>query len=365
CQHPQLAFSVAQRHLTARAYLIATGSVPVTSLFATSSEEKTYLTLPDIWQQDNLESLPNKLLILGSNPASVELAQSFSRLSKKVILVIEEQRLLPYEDQEISFLLQAQLEAEGIEIFTQSPAVQFKCIDNQKWLQAGNYALEADEIIVTSRHVPNVANLNLEEIGVRCSKRGIRVNRKLQTTNPRIYACGDVLGGYSLKNIDCYEASLAMRNALFWPRYKVNYYQQPWVIFTEPNLARVGLTEAQARQHHGAKLIVVKEHIKNLFQAQISGETTGFCKLIVSPTEHLLGAHLIAPDAAELIGSFALAIQNKLKLTAIANLFNPSPTWSEIVNRTAQKWQQQKSSNAKIRSDYREKFLAITREWFF
>ncbi len=354
-QSPQLAFIINKRCLRSRNYLIATGTLPRQGGIL---QETNYLTPQDIWQLENPESLAPNLVIAGGLPATLELAQNLSKLGKKITLVIPGKRILPQEDWEISQLIQAQLEAEGIGIYTQSPVTQIKEISGKKWVQAGVQALEADEIIFTPQRQPNLMGLNLESVSVDFTKKGIQVNGKLQTTNPAIYACGDILGGYNFANLTHHEVNVALRNALFFPLQKIDYSYLPWVIFTQPNIARVGLTEHQAQQYYGTEIVVVKQYYKNISQAQIQGETTGFCKLITQKNGHIIGAHIVGDRAGEIINIFAIAIKNKLKVDDLASLPQPNLTSAQIIELTLKEWQKQrlKSNRSwkKLRNNYFE-----------
>lgn len=354
CRLPNLAFLVNNRQLRSRAYLIATGSQPVIPNI-TGLHEVSYLTTSQLSQYNDLTRLPQHLLILGNSPLSVELAQSLRRFGKTITLVSPNCSLLPYEERDASRLIQAQLEAEGIQIFTASPVLQVRRLDNKKWVQAGDQAFEADEIILASPRKPNVEGLNLEGVGVKISSQGISVNDKLQTTNPRIYACGDVLGGYSLSSIAQYEADIAIENALFFPLLKVDYRYLPWVLFTDPQLARVGLTEAQARRWYNS-VHVIRQAVKENLRAQVSGETTGFCKLVIRSNGEILGAHIVGPSAGELIGAIALAMKQKIKLGNLTSIY-PSATFSEIINQAALANRRDRLSHKLLRSFCKNLFM--------
>lgn len=337
-QDKTLNFTVNQRLLQSRNYLIATGSLPEE---INITQETSYLQTKDIWQLESLESLPQNLVLVGKIPPTIELAQNLTSLGKTVSLVVPSQRILPQEDWEISQLIQAQLEAEGIQVYTQSPVSQIKEIAGRKWVQAGNRALEADEIIYTPARKPNVRGLNLKAVGVELTKKGLKVNKKLQTSNPRIYACGDILGGYIFPHLACHEANLVVKNAFASLPFQeiIDYSYVPWAIFTKPNLARVGLTQHQAQKLYGQEIIALKQYFKNVPQAQIKGETTGFCKLITHRDGEIIGAHIVGNSAGEIINIFALAIRNKLKVKDFASLPQPSLTSAQIIELITQEWQ--------------------------
>jgi pyruvate/2-oxoglutarate dehydrogenase complex dihydrolipoamide dehydrogenase (E3) component len=341
CRLPEQAFLVKSRRLRSRAYLIATGSHPLVPEID-GLRDVGYWKTTDLWQREGLESLPQSVIIWGSSPSGIELAQCLQRLGKSVTLIVEDKRLLPQEEPEASALIQAQLEIEGIKILTHSSVTQVKELEGKKWLQAGNRAIEADAIVLATQRQPNIEGLNLEGVGVQWGPNGIRLNEKLQTTNPRIYGCGDVAGGHSYQHLAQYEAKLALKNALFVPVFKVDYGSISRVMFTNPTLARVGMTEAQARRRYGEEIEVAVQYFKTIAQAQLLGETTGFCKLIIRRNGQVLGAHILGYEAGEVIGAIALAINNKVKVGTLAKVAYPSLTLSEIISETAMVWQRQR-----------------------
>jgi pyruvate/2-oxoglutarate dehydrogenase complex dihydrolipoamide dehydrogenase (E3) component len=401
CRRPRLGFVVNNRRLRARAYLIATGSrleIPDIDGLQTIS----YFTPADIWKEGlkprsqvdtlQVESLENNIqpsniqlsnlqpstqllqgnwLIIGGTPISTELAQTLARLNCEVTLVTSTDQILPKEDPEASRLVQAQLETEGIRVLTGSLVTQVRRIDDKIWVQAGNQAIEADKILLATGQQPNVEGLNLEGVGVKYTQQGLELNQKLQTTNRHIYACGDVAGGYQFAHIAQYEASIVLKNALFAPLFKVDYHSIPWAILCDPQVARVGLTEAQARRRYGKDVFVVRQYFKTLDKAQLLGETTGFCKIVGCQNGEILGASIVGPEASELIGAIALAIRHKIKVKSspfgLASLHadfpHVSPTLSEIFHKTALEWQQQRLSHNQSLQNFLEGFFSLRRYW--
>ncbi|MBE9180664.1 NAD(P)/FAD-dependent oxidoreductase [Oculatella sp. LEGE 06141] len=358
---PSLTVEANGRSLHARSYLIATGSRPAIPAIE-GLAAVNYLTLASL-STANWQTLPEKLIIIGAEPAGVELAQAFARLGSQVTLIINHSQLLPCEDAEAAYLIQAQLEAEGIRVLTQTAVIQTKRLGHKTWVQAGNQALEADAIVLATGHRPWVESLNLEGVGVKWHRRGIQVNRQLQTVHPRIYACGAVLGGYGFPQLARHEVDVALRNALFLPTRSVNYATVPWAVLTDPELARVGLTEAQARRNYGDEIMVLRYPFKALAKAQLRDETTGLCKLIVKPTGEILGAHLVGGDMSEFIGTIALAMQHTLSMDAIANLQTVSPSFSEVLSHAAADWQQQRRDRHPFWRDCLENWFNLRRSW--
>jgi len=362
CRKPHLAFVVNNRSLRSRAYLIATGSRPTVPNID-GLQTTGYVTPIDIWQQTPNQRLPSRWVVIGGGIVGTELAQTLIRLGSQVTLVVSGSHILSQEDPEAAGLVQGQLEAEGVQILTQAEVTQVKQIDGTKWVLAGNKAIETDEILIAAGQQPNVESLNLEGVGVKWNRRRILLNEKRQTTNPRIYACGDVIGGHQFAHITDYEAKVALKNALFFPVFKVDYRGIPWGIFSDPQLARVGLTEAQARRRYGKEVLVLQQYFKTVSKALLLGETTGFCKIIVRPNGEILGASIVGAEAGELIHLIALAIRQKLKVEAIADFPHISPTLSEITSLTAAEWHRQRLRRNPWLQDVLEGFFNFRRSW--
>ncbi|MDZ8052063.1 MAG: dihydrolipoyl dehydrogenase family protein [Aulosira sp. ZfuVER01] len=365
---PHLAFAVSNRLLRGRTYLLASGSRPaipdIDGLSTTG-----YLTLSNIWQflykgDSPGSTLPQNWVILGGVPQSIEVAQTLARLGCRVTLIVKRPQILPNLDPEISQLLQAQLEVDGVRVITQTPVTQVMLIEDKKWIQAGDKAIETDEILVATGQQPNVESLNLAAVDVKWYQRHLVVNEKLQTTNPRIYACGDVIGGYDFANVANYEARIALNNALFFSRSRVNYRCIPLAIFSQPMLAQVGLTEKKAkRQYKHHEILVLRQYFKTVAAAQIRSETTGICKLIVLRNGEILGAEIFGAAAGELINLIALAMSQNLKIQQLENLSPVYPSFSEIVEQCVREWHKQKLNNNIARQDFLESFFQFRRDW--
>ncbi|MBD2613044.1 NAD(P)/FAD-dependent oxidoreductase [Nostoc punctiforme FACHB-252] len=359
----ELAFVVNNRLLRARTYLLANGSRPevpeIEGLEATG-----YLTLANIWQSLNKAPLPKNWVIIGGVPQSIEIAQTLAWFGCDVTLVVKHSFVLPDIDPEIAILLQAQLEVGGVRVLTKKPVTQVRRIDDKKWLQAGDKAIETDEILVATGQQPNLESLNLAKVGVKWHGRRLVVNEKLQTTNHRIYACGDVIGGYDFANIANYEAKIALKNALFFPRLKVNYRCIPWALFSVPVMAQVGLTEAQAqRQFRRDEFLVLRQYLKKVAAAQLRDETTGICKLIVLRNGEILGASILGAEAGELINLIALAMSQKIKIKDLVNFSPVYLSFSEIVEQIVTEWRKQKLNANIPLQEFLEGFFHFRRNW--
>lgn len=313
------------RKLSARSYLIATGVNP--KIMGVTL--KSYFTPDKIGQELDVTKVGKSWAIIGGNADSIIWAQLLHRLDFNITLIVKTPQVLPSLDAEAAYLVQAILEADGVRVLTGTTVSQIKEIDGKKWIQAGNTAIETDEILVCAGYQANVESLQLEAVKVQFNQRGIKVNSQLQTTNSQIYACGSVIGGYSNANMSNYEAKIAVNNALHSSKIKVNYQSIPWAIAISPQIAQVGFTEAQAKQLYN-DVMVSKHHFKNLAAAQLKEEPTGIYKIVTRRNKEVLGATIISPQAGELINIIALAIAQKLKIEAIADLFPTYPSFSEM-----------------------------------
>ena len=324
-------FEVNGRKLKARAFACATGSrpkiPPIPGLKAAG-----YLTNEQVF---SLKQLPSSLAVIGGGPIGCELGQAFSRLGSEVTIIASSDHLLPKEDPEAALVIQQQLESEGIRVITATRVERVEQIDGKKHLWAGTQKITADEILVAAGRTPNVESLNLEAAGVEVGERGILVNEKLQTTNPRIYACGDVIGGYQFTHVAGYEASIVLKNALFFPVTKANYRVIPWATFTDPELARVGLTEKQAKEQYGDDVYVLKQDFSGVDRAQAEAATKGFAKIITRGNGEILGAHLVGASAGELLHEIVLAMSNNLKISALSAIIHIYPTLAEVNSKAA------------------------------
>jgi pyruvate/2-oxoglutarate dehydrogenase complex dihydrolipoamide dehydrogenase (E3) component len=292
------------------------------------------LTPFELWQMKSLDSLPERIAIAGNTPMAIQLAQILQRLGKKITLLFDTPSLLPQADFDIASLLQVQLEAEGICLVPQSQVSQVRRIDGKKWILAGKQAWELDELILATATQGNTEGLNLSAVGVEVTTQGLKVKKTLQTTNPRIYGIGNVISGESSPNLARQMATIAVKNALFLPIYKMEDQGIPQILFTDPPIASIGINEQRARQLYGQDFQVLKMPFKFNLKAQILGEITGFCKLIIDRSDSIIGADIIGYQAEELIQIISLVINQKLPLGTLTNL--PSlGTFAEIIAQTA------------------------------
>ncbi|MGL5083052.1 MAG: dihydrolipoyl dehydrogenase family protein [Microcoleaceae cyanobacterium] len=345
-------FEVNGRQLRARNFVISTGSRPAIPSIS-GLKEAGFLTNEKVF---SLQECPNSLAVIGGGPIGCELGQAFSRLGATVSIFDSGTHILGKEDPEAAQVIQDQLIAEGIQIFTGSRVEKIEIKQGKKHITSGQQIVITDEILVASGRLPNVESLNLEIAGVEIGKQGIKVNAKLQTTNPRIYACGDVIGGYQFTHVAGYEAVVVLTNALFFPVSKANYRVIPWATFTDPELARVGLTEAQARERYGEDIYVLKQPFAGVDRAQAEASTLGFGKIITRGNGEILGAHLVGSSAGELIHEVVLAMANNLKVSALTGI-HIYPTLSEVNSKAGLLLKKQKFANNQWQQNFLEKFF--------
>lgn len=354
-------FWVNGRKLTARAFVIATGSrpsiPPVEGL-----EAAGFITNEQVF---SLAEQPKSLAVIGAGPIGCELGQAFQRLGTTVTLLTSGDRLLPKEDPEAAAVIEQQFTQEGIHILKNARLKRVEVVKGKKHLYTeddSQVAAIADEILLAAGRTPNVESLRLETAGVDYDSQGICVNDKLQTTNGRIYACGDVIGGYQFTHVAAHEAVVVLQNALNPLQLflkSVDYRVIPWATFTDPELARVGLTEEQARKRYG-DVLILKTPFAAVDRAQAEDATVGFNKIIVRRNGEILGAHLVGPRAGELIHEIVLAMGYRLPVSALTGI-HIYPSLSEINSKTALLLSKKKYADNEKLQNFLTKFFSFLR----
>jgi pyruvate/2-oxoglutarate dehydrogenase complex dihydrolipoamide dehydrogenase (E3) component len=332
------------RRVRARRWIVATGSrtaVPDVPGLA----EAGYETHETVW---SLARLPASLVVLGAGPIGVEIGQTFARLGTRVTLVGSSAQVLEREDPEIAAVLARALEREGVALRLRAKATAVRVEDGLKVVTvdgaAGREALRAEEIFVATGRRPTVEGLELDRIGVEMGEKGIAVDGTLRTSAANVWAAGDVTGPYRFTHVADYQARIAAPNALFPLRRKVNYRVVPWCTYTEPEVARVGLTEAEARERWGARAGVYRYDHHALDRALCDGEPEGLTKLVTDPRGRLVGAHVVAPRAGETIHEAVLAVRHRLKLSDLSGMIHVYPTYPESLRRGADAYLREKLS---------------------
>lgn len=343
---------VADQATSFKKCIICTGSHPI---IPTIEGLKTidYLTNENVFE---METLPQDMIILGGGPVGVELAQALNRLGVKVSLVEMMETILFREDREMVEILERKLKDEGIQILTGKKAVKFTQKDGvvSATLEDNSKALQktsAERVLIAVGRAPNTDGLSLEKCRVEFTPRGITVNSHLQTTNKNIFACGDVVGPYLFSHMAAYQAQICVRNALFYrPLWqKVNYAHAAWALFTEPELAHLGLTEEEARQKY-RDIRVYKTSFSECDRAITDVAKDGLVKVIVDRRGFLLGAHGVGAGASEIMQGFLIAQSLRIPLSKISDVVFIYPTLSELVKTTATKALLDKLDNRWVKS---------------
>lgn len=323
-----------RRVVGARRFCVATGSRPAAPPVE-GLREAGFVTNEEVFQ---LESLPRSLVVLGGGPVGLELGQSFARLGSRVSVVEMGERLLAKEDEEVSDFVEQVLRAEGLEVLTKAKAVRARVEGGGKVLtveRGGREAeVRAEEILVAAGRRPNVEGLNLEAAGVGYGEGRIFTDEYLRTTARHVFAAGDVTGHFPFTHMAAYEGALVVRNALFfWPlTQKTDFRVVPWATYTDPEVARVGLTEREARARFGdARVRVERAEFADNDRAQTEGEARGFAKFVCAGRrDRLVGASIVGPHAGELIHEVVLAMKLRLGLTALGGLTHVYPTLTQV-----------------------------------
>jgi len=316
--------------IRARRFVIATGSSPLLPPIP-GLERVPYLTNETVFE---LREQPEHLIVIGGGPIGMELAQAHRRLGSRVT-VLEGQKALGKDDPELAAIALERIRAEGVEIIEGALAERITGKAGSIAVHVkGGEVFEGTHLLVAVGRKPNTERLNLSAAGVEVERGAIRVNAALRTANRRIYAIGDVIGGLQFTHMANYHAGIVIRSALFGLPARASTAHIPWATYTDPEIAQVGLTEAEARDRYGARLEVVRFDYAENDRARAELSTTGMIKVMVVKGRPV-GASIVGAQAGELIQIWALAIANRLKMGAIAAMVSPYPTLGEINKRAA------------------------------
>jgi len=321
-------------HIQARRFVIATGSraavPPIVGL-----DGVPFFTNESVF--DNTV-LPGHLIVIGAGPIGCEMAQAHRRLGSRVSL-LDIGPMLPKDDPEAVDVVRQRLRAEGIETAEAIKILGIKKTDAGLGIDIVENGRErrivGSHLLIATGRRPNVEDLGLEAAGVRYSPKGIEVDARLRSSNKRIFAAGDVAGSYQFTHVAGYHAGIVIRNALFRLPAKTSTKAVPWVTYTDPELAHVGMNEADARKAHGDNIRIVRGEFSGNDRAQAENTKQGFLKGILSKRGTVLGATIVGSHAGELILPWVLAVSKDLKIGDLAGLIAPYPTLSEITKRAA------------------------------
>lgn len=332
----------ATQRLTARDIVIATGARPFVPPLP-GLDDLGYFTSDTIW---NLREAPRRLLVLGGGPIGCELAQAFARLGIAVTQVEMAPRLMGREDPEVSALVQQALERDGVRVLTGHQALRAERQGDERrlWVRQGQteQAIAFDALLIAVGREARVSGFGLEELGVPITPRKtLAVNERLQSLKfPNLYAVGDVAGPYQFTHTAAHMAWYAAVNALFgrFKRFAVDYRVVPWVSFTDPEVARVGLSETEASER-GIPVEVTRYGLDDLDRAITDDAAHGFVKVLTAPgSDKILGATIVGHHAAEVLAELVLAMKHGLGLNKILGTIHAYPTWVEANKYAAGSW---------------------------
>ncbi len=339
------------QEIRARRFVVATGSSPALPPI-NGIAEVPHFTNETIF--DNIDA-PGHLLVVGGGSIGLELAQAHRRLGSEVT-VLEAFTPLGKDDPELTKVVLNRLAKEGVQILDGIAIERFEKSKPGVCALIGangqTQEIRGSHLLVAAGRKPNVEGLDLEKAEIEFDTRGIKVSKGLKTTNARVYAIGDVTGGLQFTHVANYHAGLVIRNALFRVPVRVNQDAIPWVTYTDPELAHVGLSEDEARERHGRIRILRWPMLEN-DRAQAERLTDGFVKVITTKRGRILGAGIVGEQAGELIQIWALAISRGLKIGAVVGTVLPYPTLSEINKRAAITYYLPSLSNPLIRRTIR------------
>ncbi|HEY7764826.1 MAG TPA: FAD-dependent oxidoreductase [Aestuariivirgaceae bacterium] len=313
--------------IKARRFVIAAGSSPAVPPID-GLGQVPYFTSETIFES---RVLPERLLVLGAGPMGLELAQAFRRLGSEVV-VLDMAQPLAGRDPELAQLLLEVLEREGVRIVSSCKVRSIRSAGRDIALSvetgAGTQEMKASHLLLAAGRRPNVEGLDLERAGMAFSQEGIGVDARLRTTNPRVYAIGDIRGGLHFTHVAAHQARLVVRNALFRLPVRYDWTSMPWAIFTDPQFAGVGLTEAEAAAR-GLGPKILRWPLARSDRARIERRPHGLFKIVLDHRSRVIGAGIVAPEAGELILPWAELAAKRRSIRALSDAVLPYPTLSQ------------------------------------
>ncbi|MDF1617077.1 dihydrolipoyl dehydrogenase family protein [Petrocella sp. FN5] len=323
--------------IKAKKFLIATGSSPFIPEIQGLSETP-YLTNESIFE---LENLPKSIAVLGGGAIGVELSQALNRLGVRIHLIEMMPSILFREEADLIKRLEDRLTQEGVWLHTASKAVKVEKRDKGIALtyekSGKEQMVKAEALLVAIGRKPNTTNLNLEAAEIAYDKKGISVDGYLRTSQKHIYAAGDVVGPYQFSHMANVQAILAVKNAFLPIKHKITYEHVAWVTFTEPELARAGMTEKEARDKYKDRVKVYEYDFNNLDRTKTKGESIEGIKVILDNKFKVLGASILGDRGGEMIGEIQVLKTLGKPITKMADIIHPYPTYSEVFVKLGKK----------------------------
>lgn len=341
CIESPYTVSVNGRRINTRSIVLATGARPLVPPIP-GLDQIDYLTSDSIW---SLRELPQRLLVVGGGPIGCELAQAFSNLGSQVTQVDMAQRIMPREDEEVSEHVMQQFKRQGINLLTGHKLLKFGSANGSAYMEADHQGetvrVEFDKVLLAIGRKANVEGFGLESLEMPLTPQGtVEVNEYLQTSYPNIYACGDVAGPYQFTHMASFQAWFASLNAMLgglW-RSRINYKVVPWATFTNPEVARVGLNEREAKQQK-ISYEITRYELEHHDRSLADGEAQGFIKILTVPgKDKILGVTIVGYHAGELIGEFVFAMTHGMGLGKISAVTHIYPTLLEANKFAANAW---------------------------
>ncbi|MCS1410493.1 MAG: Mercuric reductase [Verrucomicrobia subdivision 3 bacterium] len=306
-------------------------------------QDVPYLTNETLF---SLTELPKRFGIIGAGPIGCEMAQTFAQFGAEVYLVGPQHEILPKEDREAAQIVSDSLKKDGVHLLGYGRDLIVSQDQQGIHLKVESpdhgYDVIVDKLLIAVGRAPNVEGMNLEKVGIEYSKKGIQINDFLQTTNPRVYAAGDICSPYQFTHAADFMARAVLRNALFHGKARHSSLVIPWCTYTSPELAHVGLTADQAAKK-GIEVTTFTQPLSGVDRAILEGETEGFVRVHVRKgKDEIVGATIVASNAGDMISSFSMAMTQKIGLGAIANVIHPYPTQAEAIRKLGDRYNRTK-----------------------
>lgn len=327
--------SINGRTITAKKWLIATGSSPGIPPIK-GLDSTPFITNKEIF---SLDKLPESMIVLGAGPIAMEMAQSFCRLGTKVIVVQRSGQILSKEDKDMADQVMEVMKSEGVVFYLNSKVESVRDPGAYREValkdsEGNEVRIKAEKLLVALGRSPNVEGLGLDKAGVDYNPKGLVVDERLRTSQKHIYAAGDITGAYQFTHAAGYEGGIVLANAILRLPRKAEYTWLPWVTYTEPELASIGMNE-KAAQKAGIAYTTLIEEFKNNDRSLAEGEEIGLLKMVLDKDEKPIGIQILGPGVGELINEWVAVLNGKVRLSTLAGSIHPYPTLGEINKRAA------------------------------